>query len=394
MPVEPRHILIVGGGEFGLTAALALRLRGWRVTVLEAATVPRPTAASTDISKVVRVDYGADALNTRLGELALEGWQRWNHDWEQTLYHADGFLVLTRHPLKEGTFEGDSYRYLTTRGHELEQLDAAAISARYPAWADAGFQAGYLNPLGGWAASGLTMAILAAKAKAAGVVIREQTTFDCFLEKDSRVVGVEDSHGVKHRADLVMISAGAWTPTLLPHLGKVMHAIAQPVFHFKVDDAAAFQSPRFPVWAADIARTGWYGFPALNDGTLKIANHGPGRRIHPDAPRDVTPEELAHVRAFMRESLPQIADAPLISNRLCLYCDTFDSHFWIDRDTQRPGLIVAAGDSGHAFKFAPVMGDLIADVVEEKENPLAQSFRTREPIAKTAEGARWDGKAQ
>jgi len=391
MPVVPRHILIVGGGEFGLTAALALRQRDWRVTILEAAKVPRPTAASTDISKVVRVDYGADAFNTRLGELALEGWRRWNHDWQQTLYHADGFLVLTHQPLVEGSFEGDSFRYLTARGHQLEQLDVAAISSRFPAWAAAGFQAGYLNPTGGWAASGQTMAILAAKAKAAGVVIREQTTFDCFLEKDSRVVGVIDSQGNKHRADLVMISAGAWTPTLLPHLGKVMSAIAQPVFHFQVPDAAAFQAPRFPVWAADIARTGWYGFPALDDGTLKIANHGPGRRIHPDGPRDVTAEETCRARTFLRESLPQLADAPLISNRLCLYCDTFDSHFWIDHDTQRPGLVVAAGDSGHAFKFAPVMGDLIADVVEEKENPLAQTFRTREPVAKTAEGARWSG---
>jgi len=130
----------------------------------------------------------------------------------------------------------------------------------------------------------------------------------------------------------------------------------------------------------------------LDDGTLKIANHGPGRRIHPEAPRNVTPEEIASARTFLRESLPQLAEAPLLNTRLCLYCDTFDGRFWIDHDAQRPGLMVAAGDSGHAFKFAPVLGDLIADVVEAKENPLATPFRAREPINQTVEGARWSGK--
>ncbi len=393
MPMVPRHILIVGGGEFGLTTALVLRQRGWRVTVLEAGNVPCPTAASTDISKVVRMDYGVDELPTRLGELALDGWRRWNHDWQRTLYHEAGFLVLTRHPLASGSFEGDSYDYLTARGHQLEPLDAQAIIRRYPAWQSAGFQAGYLNPAGGWAASGQTMGLLADKAMAAGVVIREQTRFASLLEKDSRIVGVLDGGGEKHRADLVLFTAGAWTPSLLPYLSGVMRATAQPVFQFQVPAPADFQAPRFPVWAADIARTGWYGFPALDDGTLKIANHGPGRRIHPEAPRKVTPEEIASARTFLRESLPQLADALLLNTRLCLYCDTFDGRFWIDHDTARPGLVVAAGDSGHAFKFAPVLGDLIADVVEEKENPLAQPFRTREPVAQAVEGARWSGKS-
>ncbi len=392
MPLVPRHILIVGGGEFGLTTALVLRQRGWRVTVLEAGKVPCPTAASTDISKVVRMDYGVDELPTRLGELALDGWRRWNHDWQRTLYHEAGFLVLTRHPLAPGSFEGDSYTYLTARGHQLELLDAQAIIRRYPTWQSAGFQAGYLNPTGGWAASGQTMGLLADRAMAAGVVIREQTRFTSLLENDSRITGVLDGGGEKHRADLVLFTAGAWTPSLLPHLSDVMRATAQPVFQFRVPSPEAFQAPRFPVWAADIARTGWYGFPALDDGTLKIANHGPGRRIHPEAPRNVTPEEIASARTFLRESLPQLADATLLNTRLCLYCDTFDGRFWIDHDAARPGLVIAAGDSGHAFKFAPVLGGLIADVVEEKENPLAQPFRTREPVAQAVEGARWSGK--
>jgi glycine/D-amino acid oxidase-like deaminating enzyme len=83
-------------------------------------------------------------------------------------------------------------------------------------------------------------------------------------------------------------------------------------------------SSGFTVWAADIARTGWYGFPANAGGIVKIANHGPGRRVHPDAPRTTRPEDEAALRAFLRDSLPGLAEAPLVASKTCLYCDSFE----------------------------------------------------------------------
>jgi len=65
---------------------------------------------------------------------------------------------------------------------------------------------------------------------------------------------------------------------------------------------------------------------------------------------------------------------------VCMYCDTHDGHFWIARDPEREGLVVAAGDSGHGFKFAPVLGEIIADAVEGKDNPLLEKFRWRPEV--------------
>lgn len=383
-----QSIIIVGAGVFGLTAALELRARGWRVTVIDPGPVPTPTAASTDISKVVRMDYGADELWTELGRRSIERWREWNRESGETLFHEDGFLVLTREAMRPGGFEHESFQFLTALGEKLERLDSTAIARRFPAWAADKYPDGYLNPHGGWAASGKVVAWLATKARREGVHVFENCAFDRLLENGSRVIGVRAKDGREFRADLTLLATGAWTPTLLPELSDVMWATGQPVLHFRVANPAEWQAPRFPVWAADIGRTGWYGFPALADGTLKVANHGPGRRVHPDAPREVSPDDESRFRAFLRDTFPALADAPLIGTRLCLYCDTFDGNFWLDHHPQRLGLVIAAGDSGHAFKFAPVLGELIADAVECKEGIAKKRFAWRTRTTVSGEGAR------
>jgi glycine/D-amino acid oxidase-like deaminating enzyme len=383
-----RSIVVVGGGVFGLTAACELSVRGWQVVVIDPGPVPRPAAASTDISKVVRADYGRDELYTAMAETALTGWDRWNERWGESLYHQDGFLLLSADPLQPGGFEYESRAMLEQRGHRLEHLQANVWATRFPAWSPEQYPDGYFNPRAGWVESAKVVGRLADEARAAGVRLLEQTACDRLLEQGTRSVGVRTSDGSELRANAVLVAAGAWTPVLLPHLGGVMWATGQPVVHFRVENPKAWQAPGFPVWAADISRSGWYGFPALDDGTLKMANHGVGRRVHADDPRSVLPAEEARFGAFVREHLPALAGAPIVATRLCLYCDTFDGDFWIAPDPSRPGLFVAAGDSGHAFKFAPVLGGLIADVIEAKPNAWAERFRWRTRARDATEAAR------
>ena len=100
--------------------------------------------------------------------------------------------------------------------------------------------------------------------------------------------------------------------------------------------------------------------------------------MHPESPeRIVTAEETEHLRAFVAATFPRLAGAKIVYTRICLYCDSWDGHFWIAHDPDRPGLVVATGDSGHAFKFAPALGRLIADVAEGRGEPLHERFRWR-----------------
>ena len=383
-------IVVVGAGIFGLTAAGELCGRGWSVTVIDPGPVPRSTAASSDVSKVVRMDYGSDELYTAFAEAALVGWDRWNARWPSSLYHQDGFLLLAPQSMDRGGFERDGFDLLRTRGHGVQRLADLDRAVRFPAWSAANYPDGYFNPRAGWAESEAVTAHVAAEAAAAGVHLAQGVAFGGLIEQRGRIEGVRTAAGEELRADFVLVAAGAWTPVLLPHLSDVMWTIGQPVVHLDAGSDRRWRAPQFPVWAADIARTGWYGFPALDDGSLKIGHHGAGRRMHPDDERVVTAADIDRLRGFLRRDLPALADAPIRRTRVCLYCDTFDGDFWIDHDPARPGLIVAAGDSGHGFKFAPVLGAVIADVVEQRPGPFAARFRWRHRDRDRREAARSD----
>lgn len=386
--MTPGSILILGGGCFGLTAALELRSRGWKVTLIDQGTLPHPDAASTDISKVVRMDYAADAQHTAMGLLSIERWKGWNARWGIDLYHEDGFLVMSRGAMQPGGFEHDSFHYLSGLGHALRRTDAAMLREKHPVWNADRYVEGYLNPIGGWVESGRVIAMLAKEAREAGIELIEHVKAPRPVLTAGRCNGIESSDGGVWTADLVLVASGAWTPEVLPHLQNVMWTTAQTVFHFQPSQPERFRAPAFPVWGADIAKTGWYGFPANADGLVKVANHGVGRRVNASDTRVMPAGEEEKYRAFLRETFPALADAPVHSNRVCLYCDTFDGAFWITQDEQFEGLVVAAGDSGHAFKFTPVLGEIIADVVEQKDNAWALKYRARQPTAVGSDGAR------
>ncbi|HUF38375.1 MAG TPA: FAD-dependent oxidoreductase [Anaerolineales bacterium] len=381
-------VVVIGGGVFGLTAALEMRRRGWEVTVLDQGPIPHPDASSTDISKVLRMDYGADGFYMDLMRRAFEGWDEWNAGWGETLYRETGVLMLSRAEMAPGGYEHESFRLLQERGLAVERMDSVEIRRRFPAWNADRYVDGYFNPRGGWAASGRVVARLASEIREAGGALLESAGFAGFIKEGGRVTGVRTERGDRIFGDHVVLAAGAWTPFLHPPLQAVMWPTAQDVFHFQVDDVEMYRPPRFPVYTADVSNTGWYGFPAKLDGTLKVANHGPGRRIDPSGPRQVADRSLPNYRAFFEDTFPGLAGAPRTFERVCFYADTFDGDFWIDRDPENPGLVVASGGSGHAFKFAPVLGAITADAVEGVPNPDASRFGWRKAGQLRTEDAR------
>jgi glycine/D-amino acid oxidase-like deaminating enzyme len=374
-------VVVVGAGINGVTAATELRKRGHDVVLVDPGPLPHPLAASTDISKAVRAAYGADEIYTELAERAIPIWRKWNAELGVELYHEVGVMFVRQRQMKPGDFEYESYEMLKQRGHRIERMNSARLWKRFPAWNPELYRDGVLELEAGFAESGRVVAALIERASSIGIELREGAKFSQLDENDDRVKGIVLDNGQRISGDVVVMAVGAWTPYLLPFTRKFFRASGQPVFHLKPQQPELFEPERFPVFGADISTTGYYGFPLGREGVVKIANHGPGREMSPESSnRLVTPQEEQNLRDFLSSTFRALADAPIVYTRICLYCDTNDGHFWIAPDPERPGLIVATGDSGHGFKFAPVLGEIIADAVEEKANPLLQKFRWRPEI--------------
>jgi sarcosine oxidase len=130
---------------------------------------------------------------------------------------------------------------------------------------------------------------------------------------------------------------------------------------FASSEPARFAPGRFPVFLIESAHGIHYGFPADGDGHVKVAkHHHKDETVDPDRyDRNVSADDEALIRAALAEHLPA---ANVRSATVCLYTNTRDEHFWIDRLPECPQVLVASPCSGHGFKFAPVIGEILADL--------------------------------
>jgi glycine/D-amino acid oxidase-like deaminating enzyme len=381
-------VLIIGAGVFGLTASIALQKRGYEVHLFERGKIPAPEASSTDISKIIRADYGADEQYTDMMLEAFKGWKQWNAEWERPLYHQTGFLLLKFKKMAPGSFEFESQKTLLSRGVKVETLTKALIEHRFPEWSSAPVVDGYYNANAGWAESSAVIRKLAAIAQREGVQLHEETRVMNLMSNNYAVGGLLTAEGLVYGGDIVIVAAGAWSGHFIPDLQDKINITGQPVYYFKPQQKYRYEGEQFPVWSADISETGWYGFPVQEDGLLKIAYHGEEEALNPNENNDIPPHVYPKLNTFLHNNLPQMEQAKIEKARLCYYCDTWDGNFYITPHPAKKNLIIACGGSGHGFKFAPILGDLIADVAEGQPNRFAAKFKWRARGVPEKEAAR------
>ena len=181
---------------------------------------------------------------------------------------------------------------------------------------------------------------------------------------DQNGVEVQTTRG-RYSAKKLVICGGAWSGKLLASLGLELQVTRQVMGWVWPREPAMFEMGKLPVWA--IGRHDgslYYGFPILRDGGsvgFKIALHARGTPTDPDrVTREVLPGDEDTFRACLRQHIPR-ADGPLLAMRTCLYTNSSDGHFILDRHPRHPRVHLACGFSGHGFKFASVIGEVLAD---------------------------------
>ena len=374
--------LILGAGIFGITTAVELCKKNYSVCIINPGKIPHPLAESTDISKIIRMEYGTDEEYMDMAAACITKWKAWNDFFQDTLYHETGFLLLSKKSLDDDlkNFESASYLNLLKKGYKPERIKPDELAKKYPAFNPSVYADGFYHSIGGFAESGRVVETLTKYAIQLGADVHEEQTADKILIEKNKATGVRTKEGNSFYAGHIIVCAGNLTPFLVPDLKAYMKVTGHPVYHLLPSDAGLFTYPKFTVFAADISNTGWYGFPLHpKDKVVKIANHGIGLPIN-DPEKDervVYENDIEQLRLFLKNSIPALADAPIVYTRRCCYTDTLDGHFWIDNHPEIKNLTIGSGGSGHAFKMGPVIGEMIAAVAEGHTHQWSTRYRWR-----------------
>ena len=367
------NVAVIGGGIFGMASALEITLRGHKTTIFEKESIPATNASSTDVSKGIRRTwYGDDGIYVDLVEQAADKWREWEKSFNSRIYHQTGsYLILTS--LEPGTPMHNSIKVLKDRGTKLEILSAKEGKAKFPQINTFQDEICVHDPWGGYIESGSAIRHLLSLALELKINVFEGHEISA-IEDLGDSVSVT-SGNLSMRFDRVVVAAGAWIANLLPSIGSSMRVTQQEMLFIKVPDSNAFSRKVMPVWSVEPDSDGWYGFPVLKEGYTKLAREPLGEIVDPDVGRSGTRDFKSQAIDFMTARIPGMAEGKIVGGRKCLYTNTPDDHFAIDWMPGSQTMILAGGGSGHGFKFGGVIGELVADVLEERYQPKLDLFR-------------------
>ena len=323
-------VVIVGGGLLGLATSYALR--GERtVTVLERETVGHARGGSHGATRIFRLGY-ADARYVEMAQRALDAWRALETDTGSQLLHPTP--QLTFGPGADAVQEA-----LSAAGVRVERLHAAEVGRRFPSFA--GHGDAVLEPASAVIAAESTLRVLRDHCGAS-------------LVEHARVDRVDEHHvevgGRTIEADTVVVCAGPWTRALVPDLET--HATLEHVAYVRVRG-------ELPIFI-DFTEPAVYGLPTPHTDLYKVAVHHGGPAVDPDGEFAADPVAVDALRAAIARWLP---DAELVEVDVCPYDNSTDESFIVE---PRHGLVIGAGTSGHAFKFGPLLGAQLADLVRAR----------------------------
>ncbi|RAK99795.1 NAD(P)/FAD-dependent oxidoreductase [Aspergillus ibericus CBS 121593] len=388
----PPNILIVGGGVFGLSTALALSHRhpNSQITLLEASpTIPNPHGSSVDTSRIIRADYSQPHY-AQLAADALELWR--NTDWGKEGRYTQNGLLLVYPPGSTNARDYATKSYHNVKqipGQDVELLPTKSDVTRVaPAYGvDLKVAGGYVNWGSGWADAEAGVRYAKQRLDQEGKVIFKTGEVSSLQYSNDRVTGVNLANGSSLTADLVILATGAWTAKLVDLRGRTVQT-GQALAYMRISDEEQKQLEHMPT-ILNFA-TGMFIIPPRNN-LLKVARHAYGyvnpvqvavpgtkdEKMEISLPENGVPIPAEGELAFrdaLKELIPSFADRPFVQTRVCWYTDTPKGDFIITYHPNHPGLFLATGGSGHGYKFLPVLGEKIVDALERKLDPELQNL--------------------
>jgi len=336
-------VAVIGGGAMGAAAAWRLTKRGAEVVCFDRFSPPHALGSSHGESRIIRTAYFEGSWYVPLLQEVFPLWRELEAATGADLLTMTGALMLGT-----PTSEAVSGALSSARAHSLhvELFESEELRRRYPGHVVRDGEVGVLDPQAGFLRS----------EAAVGAMLTQVPR----VERNTAIASVSD---VRAEFDAVVVAAGPWMSELIDWIPLAVER--QVMTWFAIEPQADWLTPdRFPVFVHQSEEIGdVYGFPTLDGSSVKIARHHEGAPTDPERlHRDVDDKELEPLRHFVRDYVRGVSTR-VTRTVACMYTNTPDGHFVIDFAPNDRRVVVVSACSGHGFKFAPVIGDIAADLV-------------------------------
>jgi sarcosine oxidase len=350
-------VAVCGLGAMGSAALYHLARRNARVVGIERATPGHAGGSSHGLTRMIRLSYFENPSYVPLLRATYAAWHELERSARRTLLHRTGILEIGS---PEGTLLPSTLAAARLHGLPHDILDARTLIRRFPAFQVPPDFMALLQPDGGFIEAAAAIAAHVALAKEFGAELRIGETVVA-IEPSSRGVRIVTERG-RIEAGAVIVAVGPWMNKLLPELHLPLRVTRQVLGWFEPADSAPFAAGRCPVFLLESRHGIHFGIPFDAEPGVKLGKHyHADEAVDPDAcDREVSAADEALIRAAL-EYAPA-ADGPMVAAQTCLYTMTPDGDFIVDRLRAYPQVIVASPCSGHGFKFAPVIGEILADL--------------------------------
>ena len=352
-------VVVCGLGVMGSAALYHLARRGRRVLGLDRFTPGHDRGSSHGDTRIIRLAYFEHPSYVPLVRRAYELWRELKVEAARPLLHITGIAEIgpPDGALVAGTLAA-------ARLHDIphELLAASELTQRYPAFRLPPHFVGVVQPDGGFIEAELSVQSLLALARKHGAEVRFGQPVRAIEPANDKARIVTD--GATIEAGTAIVAAGPWTSSLLPGAALPLRVTRQVMGWFAPKQPDDFAAGRFPVFLIESAHGIHYGFPLHGAGIKVAKHHHRDEAVDPESyDRSVSADDEALIRAGIAEHLPG-ANGPLVAAKTCLYTVAPDGDFIVDRLPGAASVLVASPCSGHGFKFAPVIGEILADLAD------------------------------
>jgi monomeric sarcosine oxidase len=350
---------VIGAGVFGAWTARYLQLAGASVALVDSYGPANSRASSGGETRIIRAGYGTDDLYTRWAIRSFPAWRELFVRIQCDLFHPTGVLWLGN---DQDLHLSRMPALLHRLGVPCEQLGADEIRHRYPQLHFTDVTLGVLEPESG--------VLLARRAVQALVNELKQSGMDCLTDSvlppqgSGKLPLIETSSGEFLAAGTFVFACGAWLPKLFPDVlaGRIFPTRQEVFFLGPPAGSDRFRTGAMPAWLHHSHPDRPYALPDIENRGLKIAFDRHGPEFDPEnGERLVAASAVERLRAYLKEHIPELAQAPIIETRVCQYENTWNGDFLIDRHPHFENVWMAGGGSGHGFKHGPAIGEYLTE---------------------------------